>query len=278
VSVEPSQQPLLGKTILVTRAAGQSGKFSTMLQQVGATVVEMPALEIRPPSSWDALDRAIAQLQDIHWLILTSANGVTYFFKRLSELGYNLSDLAHLKIAVVGKKTATYLEQMDIVPDFIPPNYVADSLVEHFPDQDALPSLTLLFPRVEEGGREVIVSEFRSRGANVIEVPAYQSACPGAIAPAALDALQHHTLDVVTFASSKTVRHFCHLLKQATRDTLLDERNVLTTQIKVASIGPQTSHTCLELLGRVDIEATTYTLEGLTSALVHWALSMNTST
>ncbi|MFM2314978.1 MAG: hypothetical protein RLZZ04_4254, partial [Cyanobacteriota bacterium] len=36
--------PLTNKTILVTRAAEQSSKFSSLLQQQGATVVEMPAL------------------------------------------------------------------------------------------------------------------------------------------------------------------------------------------------------------------------------------------
>ncbi|MEB3209839.1 MAG: uroporphyrinogen-III synthase [Leptolyngbyaceae bacterium] len=275
MSVAPLPQPLAGKTILVTRAAGQSSQFTQLLEQAGASVVEMPALEIRPPSSWEALDRAIAQLKEIHWLILTSANGVTYFFQRLFDLGHSLADVHHLKIAAVGKKTAASLKELNIVPDFIPPDYVADSLVEHFPDAPQLHCLTLLFPRVEEGGREVLVNELTAKGATVLEVPAYQSGCPAAIAPPALDALQQKNIDVVTFASSKTVRHFCYLIEQAAQVNLIDKRDVLTTQVQIASIGPQTSQTCRELLGRVDIEAEIYTLEGLTSALENWALGIN---
>lgn len=271
----PPERPLLDTTVLVTRSAGQSSQFSQLLQQAGATVVEMPALEIRPPSSWDPLDQAIARLQDIDWLILTSTNGVEYFFQRLTELGHSTDDLRDLKIAVVGKKTAACLKKMDIYPDFIPPDYVADSLVSHFPNQDTLPNLKILFPRVESGGREVLVKELRTQGAEVIEVPAYQSDCPAAIAPDALDALQRTPIDVITFASSKTVTCFCHLMNQASKGNVLEELDVLATRFCIASIGPQTSQTCRQLLGRVDIEAQEYTLEGLTAALVDWALTRN---
>jgi uroporphyrinogen III methyltransferase/synthase len=68
-------------------------------------------------------------------------------------------------------------------------------------------------------------------------------------------------VDVVTFASSKTVRCFAQLV---------DWHNLPQCPI-VASIGPQTSADCQQLLGRVDIEATVYTLEGLTEAIEQWA-------
>ncbi|NEQ34685.1 MAG: uroporphyrinogen-III C-methyltransferase [Leptolyngbya sp. SIO4C5] len=55
-----SPRPLVGKTVLVTRSSGQSSQFSDLLTAAGARVLEMPALEIRPPASWADLDRAIA--------------------------------------------------------------------------------------------------------------------------------------------------------------------------------------------------------------------------
>jgi len=99
-------QPLAGKTILVTRAASQSGQFSDRLQQLGARAVEMPALVIGAPSSWELLDSAIAQLSSFHWLILTSHNAVDCFFQRLQAKGKDAHSLFGIKIAVVGKKTA----------------------------------------------------------------------------------------------------------------------------------------------------------------------------
>ena len=96
--------PLAGKTILVTRSVGQSNQFSDRLTSAGAKVIEMPTLEIGPPSSWEALDQAILNLSSFNWLILTSSNGVDYFFSRLEKSGQDKTALAGVKIAVVGFK------------------------------------------------------------------------------------------------------------------------------------------------------------------------------
>lgn len=255
-----NQQLLTGKTILVTRSSAQSSQFSDRLVSVGATVIEMPALEIAPPSSWEDLDQAIAHLADFNWLILTSTNGVEYFFQRLATLGKDARALARIKIAVVGEKTAQILKQHSLQPDFIPPDFVADSLVAHFPEP--LSGKKVLFPRVETGGREVLVKELSTKGAEVVEVAAYQSRCPEAIAPDALQAIQQNVVDVITFASSKTVKCFHQLLETYGGANL--------NGVCIASIGPQTSKTCISLLGRVDVEAEEYTLEGLTKAIVQW--------
>ena len=264
-----TSMPLADKTILVTRAAEQSSKFTTLLQQQGATVVEMPALSITPPSDWTALDRAISNLSEFQWLILTSANGVEYFFSRLNSLGYDARALGKIKIAVVGRKTAVVLQTKQINPDFIPPNYVADSLAANFPEE--LAGQKLLFPRVETGGRNILVKELSDRGAEIVEVAAYQSQCPEKIEPQAWQALQQGQIDIVTFASSKTVKNFYQLLQQqsdlATIDTMLAD-------VCIASIGPQTSTTCRELLGRVDLEAEEYTLEGLIAVLTKYKFNL----
>lgn len=257
-----SSLPLANKTILVTRSVGQSGEFTDRLQAAGATVIEMPAIEIGPPSQWEALDNAIARIQTFDWLILTSTNGVDYFFERLFTQSKDARSLGALKIAVVGKKTANSLKQHHLQPDFIPPNFVADSLVEHFPE--SLAGKKVLFPRVETGGREVLVQELSAKGAEVVEVAAYESRCPAAIAPAALRALSEQAVDIITFASSKTVRNFCQLVEQSRLTDKLDK-------VAIASIGPQTSRECKQLLGRVDVEALEYTLEGLTQAIINWA-------
>ncbi|MBD3881131.1 uroporphyrinogen-III C-methyltransferase [Phormidium tenue FACHB-886] len=259
--------PLTGKTLLTTRAAGQASQFSQLLRQQGATVIEMPALEIYPPSSWEKLDEAIAALQTFDWLILTSTNAVNYFFDRLTAQGKDARALAGIQIAVVGQKTAVRLEQRGIQPDFVPPNFVADSLIETFPDRSHLSQLKLLFPRVETGGREVLVKEFMAQGATVVEVAAYESGCAKAMTPEAIDALRQGKIDVITFASSKTVRCFAQLWQ-----TIHPAGTPLPPQIRIASIGPQTSKDCLECFGRVDIEAQAYTLPGLTEAIVQWAI------
>ncbi|NEQ44247.1 MAG: uroporphyrinogen-III synthase [Leptolyngbya sp. SIOISBB] len=250
-------------TVLVTRAAGQSSQFTELLRTVGLKVLEMPALEICPPTSWQPLDEAIAQLNTYDWLILTSANAVTFCWQRLQTVG-NPADLKRLKLAVVGTKTASVLQQQGFQADFIPPDFVADSLVATFPEP--VQGLRILFPRVESGGRAVLVREMTAAGATVTEVPAYESGCPQVPDATAISALKSGQVQVLTFASSKTVRHTCKLLRQGLGESWGD---YLET-VAIASIGPKTSDTCHELLGRVDIEATEYTLEGLTKAITQW--------
>jgi uroporphyrinogen III methyltransferase / synthase len=246
------------KTVLVTRANSQASEFSEMLRSRGARVLELPTLEIVPPSSWADLDQEIDRISTFNWLILTSTNAVDAFFARLDRAGQDSRALAGIKIAVVGQKTAQSLQRHGITPDLIPPNFIADALVSNFPVSPA--GQRILFPRVETGGREVLVRELTNLGAIVVEVAAYQSQCPESIDPNVLAALQQQEIDVITFASSKTVRHFQQLIGDNLAPGWQD-------RVCIASIGPQTSATCQELFGKVDVEATEYTLPGLIAAL-----------
>lgn len=142
---------------------------------------------------------------------------------------------------------------------------MADSLIENFPEP--LAGLNILFPTVESGGRDVLVQEFTAQGATVTKVAAYETRCPKEIAPAALEAILNQKVDIITFASSKTVQHFFQLL-----ETAAPQIQSLLKNTCIASIGPQTSITCHQLLGRVDVEAKEYTLEGLTQAIVQWTI------
>ncbi len=262
-------QPLAGKTVLVTRSLNQAGGFTGRLQAAGAQVLEVPALEIGPPSTWEPLDRAIADLQRCHWLILTSTNGVEAFFSRLQAAGKDSRALADCKVAVVGQKTAQCLQQFGIVPDFIPPDFIADALVSHFPE--SLRDRTVLFPRVETGGRDVLVKELSDQGASIWEVPAYESRCPAALTPEAIALLRAKRVDAITFASSKTVKNFLTLLQRAGFE--IDQ----VAGACLASIGPQTSQTCRDLFDRVDAEAREYTLDGLAEALETWAIAQQSN-
>ena len=96
-----------------------------------------------------------------------------------------------------------------------------------------------------------------------MEVAAYESGCPETITPDALEALQSQIVDVITFASSKTVKNFHQLITNLLPEKALEK-------VGIASIGPQTSKSCYDLFGRVDIEAEEYTLEGLTKAIIDY--------
>ena len=253
--------PLAGKTIVVTRANAQAGELARDLQALGAATVDLPALEIGPPSDWGPLDAAIAQLSEFDWLVLASGNGVRAFFERLQATGADSRALQGVKVAVVGRKTAEVLQEYGIRPDLIPPEFVADALAEAMPLSGGD---RVLFPRVESGGRPTLIRDLTARGASVTEVAAYQSRCPERIDARVLALLQQRQVDVLTFASSKTVLHCWQLLEREQFDFAALERTA------IAAIGPKTAETCDERLGRTDICAREYTLTGLVEAIVQF--------
>ena len=257
-------QPLQGHTVVITRAREQQSEGRRLLQSLGARVLALPALEIGPPDSWAPLDDALADLENFHWLIVSSANGVDAVESRLQLKGQGLMQRPEsLKIAAVGRKTAQHLEELGAPADFVPPTFVADSLIDHFPVSGW--GLRILLPRVQSGGRTLLAEAFGEAGSRVVEVAAYESRCPTSIPADTLKALENGEVDVISFSSGKTVTHTVQLLEKALGSSGTEQ---LFKKPAVVSIGPQTSQRCKELLGRVDQEATPHDLEGLVQACV----------
>ena len=256
-----SAAPLQGRTVAVTRAEQQLGEARRLFEQAGAAVLDLPALVIGPPDEWGPLDDALAELEEFHWLVVSSSNGVDAVEQRLQRLGSSLARRPRsLKIAAVGRKTAARLEALGAPADFVPPQFVADSLIDHFPVSGW--GLRLLLPRVQSGGRTVLAEAFGEAGARVVEVAAYESRCPEALPAAAAAALAEGSVDAITFSSGKTVQHTAQLLEQQFGPTWQQQLQ----GVALVSIGPQTSHSCRDLLGRVDAEADPHDLDGLVAA------------
>ena len=253
--------PLSGRCIAVTRAETQLGEARRLFEQAGAEVVDLPALVVTPPDEWGPLDDALEELESFHWIVFSSGNGVEAVEQRRRRRGSSLARRpAGVKIAAVGRKTAAQLEVLGAPADFVPPAFVADSLIEHFPVSGW--GLRLLLPRVQSGGRTVLAEAFGEAGARVVEVAAYETRCPEGLSSAAQLALEQGRLDAITFSSGKTVSHTARMLEAAYGESWRERLAALA----IVSIGPQTSQRCQALLGRVDAEADPHDLQGLVEA------------
>ena len=60
------------------------------------------------------------------------------------------------------KKTAQVLQEYNLQADFIPPDFIADSMAENFPE--SLRGKQILFPRVETGGEGNSGATFNPKG------------------------------------------------------------------------------------------------------------------
>jgi len=247
--------------VAITRAEHQLGAARALFNAAGAEVLDLPALVVTAPDSWGPLDDALEELADFHWLVFSSSNGVEAVEQRLRRRGSSLARRpAGVRLAAVGRKTAQRLEELGAPADFVPPAFVADSLVEHFPVSGW--GLRLLLPRVQSGGRTLLAEAFAAAGSRVVEVPAYETRCPRGLPSATLAALEQGRLDAITFSSGKTVSHTARLLREA----FGDDWHRKLEGLAIVSIGPQTSERCRQELGRVDAEANPFDLDGLLQA------------
>ncbi len=249
-------KPLFGKTVIVTRARAQASALTKKLEAQGARVLEVPAIKIVPPADFAPLDKAIAEIDTYKWLILTSVNGVEYFFNRLQKAGKDSRALCGVKIAAIGSATAEALKSYGITADLIPSAYKAEELADALAE-DTKAGDKLLLARAKVA-RNVLPERLRALGAQVDVVAAYETVTDCQNKEELLDALESGEASVVTFTSSSTVTNLL--------DVLGDKKDLLN-KVALAAIGPVTAET-LEKNGlKPAISAAEYTIDGLMTAI-----------
>lgn len=251
-------KPLIGWRILTTRASKQSVGLAKPLRELGADVTEVPTIEIKPPSSFKALDAGLKNISDYDWLILTSVNGVEAMADRLKKLKIPVSKLKHLHIAAIGPATSKAIEDHGLKVAVTPEKYVAESVVEALRGKTEGKRVLLVRAKV---ARDVLPNELCKAGAKVDIAEAYETKVPAG-AKAKLQKLfkdDTQLPDIVTFTSSSTATNFLDLLGKKYEPTL--------RAIWLASIGPVTSKTLSDAGFPPAIEAREYTMPGLVFAI-----------
>ena len=251
--------PLAARRILVTRAVHQAGKLSDGLRALGAEPVEVPALEIGPPASFEPLDAALRKLGSYDWLILTSANTVRAIAERAAELGLGLAPPEGLQVAAVGEATAAAACEAGLQVSFVPEAYVAESLVEGLMGQ--IPGQRILLARAAVA-RDLIPDALRQVGAEVDVVDAYRNGLPEA-APEQLRLALTQGIDAATFTSSSSATHLAEAARQAGIAWPL-------AGVPAVSIGPITSQTLRDLGWEPAAEARPFDIPGLIAAVVRF--------
>jgi uroporphyrinogen-III synthase len=203
--------PLAGRRILVTRAVQQAGKLSDGLKALGAEPVEVPVLEIRPPDSFEPLDRAIGKLKSFDWLILTSANTVQTLAARCSLLNVDVSELELLKVAAVGSATAEAARKAHFRVTIVPEHYHSEGLAAAL--GSVVTGKRVLLARAKVA-RDVVPDALTAVGALMTVVDAYQTALPDGAQEALVEALKVG-VDAATFTSSSSVRNLAEVAREA---------------------------------------------------------------
>jgi uroporphyrinogen III methyltransferase/synthase len=278
------RRPLHGKRVAVTRARAQASGLAARLRELGAEVVETPAIRIEPRPAEGEIAAAIEALAATGGgepgyavVCFTSANGARLFFAALAERGLDARALAGSIVAAIGPGTARELGQHGVRADVVPSRSVAEALVEALADT-AVEGRRVLVARAGEG-RDVLLDALRERGAQLDVVALYDTV----VEPLSDDrraALAD--VDYVTFTSASSVRNLLTSLRAgATGDegfaspghhkpSSAGSAGAVGPlgRARVVSIGPVTSVEARGLGIAVDVEAERHDVDGLIAALV----------
>ena len=247
------RRPLFGQHVIVTRPTEQTGGLVDRLEELGASVLVQPAIEIGPPPDWGPLDAALARLPDFDWLVFSSANGVRFTLNRLMETARDVRALAGLKLAAIGPATADALAAFHLRTDLVPGEYRAEALAAALASQAA--GRRFLLVRASRG-REVLAEQLHAAGGHVEQIVAYTSRDVPAPQSDVVATLSEHAGVWVTVTSSAIARSLARLFGERLRGA------------RLASISPVTSATLHELGLEPAVEAAEYTTSGLVAAIL----------
>ena len=254
-------KPLFGKRIIVTRSRGQASVFAEMLIDRGATIIELPTIDVVAPASWDELDKAICNVESYDWLIFTSANAVNFFMERLRALGRDIRMLKGISICTVGPKTAESLGAFGLRADLIPREFKAEGVLTAL-GGEKVKGKKILIPRAKIA-REIIPDKLKEMGAEVTVATAYENVKPMADVARAVKLFEDKKISAITFTSSSTVHNFVEMIGQKGYKTLLNG-------VAVACIGPVTAKTAEEYGMKIDVMPKDYTIPAFVDALVDY--------
>lgn len=258
--------PLFGHRVLITRE--HSGGFER-LEELGAEVIEFPTIEIKPPTNYDELDRAIERIDSYNWVVFTSVNGVRYFLQRFFELDRDIRDLKGLKVCAIGSKTEAEIRRYGIKVDLVPEEYNAEGLIDAFlkeaktmkgvTEDQPLKGLRILLPRAEVA-REVFPEKVRNLGGSIDTPVTYRAQRPDMHGKRLKRFLKEGRIRVATFTSAATFNNFIEIMGEEAIEHLKG--------VKIAAIGPVTAKAIEKRGLKVDIVPEKATIEALVEAII----------
>ncbi|WLR50103.1 uroporphyrinogen-III synthase [Bacillus tianshenii] len=245
---------LQGVRLLVTRAAHQVESFAKQIEQYGGIPVNVPLITIAPPHDEAPIEAVLTALSDYDWLVLTSSNGVDAFVHYAERYAAPTWKNSLPKVAAVGKKTLRALEAQHIAVDFVPTEYTADVLFDEL--APSLAAGTNLLLARGNLARMDLPEQLKGINCNVDDVVIYRTARNDAAKAHLKEIIFQHQVDVITFTSPSTVRHFAELLDgEAWHDAI--------ARLPVACIGPITAQEAEKYHYPNILTAEEYTIEGL---------------
>jgi uroporphyrinogen III methyltransferase / synthase len=256
-------RPLEGKRLVITRAVEQAKEAKRLLEQLGATVLLLPAISFSAPADTEPLDRAIGSLKSFDWVFFTSANAVRFFAERCRKLGSDYASGKKPQCAAVGFATASAVTGEGIAVDYVAQEFRGEALAREL--GGSLAGKRILLPRSDRAGSD-LPEALRKAGAEVTEAVAYLTGGASGADPEVVQAVREGRVDVISFYSPSAVENVRSLLGA---ELLLK----LGERVAFSAVGPVTAAALRSAGLRVAIEAEKATAEATVNAIIQYFAS-----
>jgi uroporphyrinogen-III synthase len=252
--------PLSGRRIVITRPREQAADWRTRLEALGASVLEMPLIQVTKAYDKNTLVEVFAELAQYEWIIFTSANGARFFFEEYFKAHDDIRSLGLVQIAVVGEATAEVMRELHLRVEVQPKKSNAEELAQMLMERESLDSAKVL---VVTGNlnRDTLVDKLSDARAIVDRLPIYKTEETNLANDPVAGDFRQNGADAILFASPSAAQSF---FDQAAALKL----NAKAKKPLAGSIGATTTAAMKQLGLPVDFEATEATLESLVEALL----------
>lgn len=221
--------------VLVTRPEQQAAQVSKLLADAGARVLRFPALAIEFVDQGAELDQALAVMERQHLLVFTSANAVTGWQKLLARDARPLP--VDVPCAAIGRRTGELLRQIGMRNLAVaPPPYDSEALLAQSVMQQVAGRRAMLV--TGEGGRGLLQSTLRDRGAEITELVVYRRVLPSADPTPLQQWLAEGCVDVALVTSAEALQNLLVLSGETQREALL-ATDLVTVSARIAETAKQ---------------------------------------
>lgn len=206
--------PLFGSQILVTRPRERSGVLCGRLRELGAEVVELPAIRTERMTDNPQLLQELEHLGEYDFLVFTSPAGVVHFFNALLEQKKDIRSIGAARIAVIGPGTEQELNRRGLLADIKPEHYDGQSLGILLGTVCA-DGQRLLIPRASQGSPQLVEEILKRRKVTVTDLPIYDTVYERGFGAVDVKRLyQEGKRPLALFTSASTVRGFAESCKE----------------------------------------------------------------
>ena len=197
----PLPLPLKDKWIVITRPKHQANQLRLKLEAAGANIILFPLLEIVRPDNIAVAQQQLAQIEQYELAIFTSANAVNYSLKWL-----NKNSLKSLKVAAIGKKTASLLKDNGIHVDHFPSQYFNSEALLAMPEIQSYKKNHSAVIIRGQNGRGFLKQELEKQGVKVDYIDVYKRIFPQQDISLLSQQYHKNQLDMILITSASSLQ------------------------------------------------------------------------